>query len=82
MPRSIAHLRHIGCIFRADQKDVGHSDRDIYGVDVMENVFRGVQLLSDGTQAFSGDVVDLDLRVWLEGTAISAVRIRVLDPED
>jgi hypothetical protein len=39
-------------------------------------------LLSDGTPAFSGDVVDLDVRAWLAGTAISAVRIRVLDPDD
>lgn len=48
----------------------------------MENVFRGVQLLSDSTQAVSDDVVDLDIRVWLAGKAISGVHIKVLDPED
>jgi len=57
-------------------------DRDIHDVDVMENVFRGIQLLSDGTQVLSGNVVNLDVRAWLAGTAISAVRVRVLDPDD
>lgn len=80
--RRIAHLRHIGGIFRAPGRRVGRLDREIHDVDVMENVFRGVQLLSDSTQASSGDVVDLDVRVWLAGTAISAVRVRVLEPEE
>jgi hypothetical protein len=61
---------------------VAHFDRESYAVDVMENVFRGVQVLSDSTQAFSGHVTNLDFRAWLAGTAISSVHIRVLDPDD
>jgi hypothetical protein len=61
---------------------VVHFERDMHGVDVMENVFRGVQVLSDSTVAFSGDAIDLERRAWLAGTAISTVHIRVLEPED
>jgi hypothetical protein len=63
---------------------VAHLDREIHGVDVIENVFRGVQLLSDGTQTSWGDtdIVNLDVRAWLAGPAISAVRISVLDSDD
>jgi hypothetical protein len=78
------HLRHIDGIFRARSGAVGQLDRQIDGVDVMENVFRGVQLLTDGTQSLSDgvDLVDPSVRAWLGGTTISAVTIRVLDPED
>jgi hypothetical protein len=50
----------------------------------MENVFRGIQLITEGTEAFSRrtDLVDLGIRPWLAGTAISAVTIRVLVSED
>jgi len=81
MRRSITHLRRSDGILRAIGNGVVHFDRDTYGVDVMENVFRGVQVLSDSTQDFSGDVVDLDARAWLAGTAISRVHIRILEPE-
>jgi hypothetical protein len=57
-------------------------DPDRHVVDVIENVFRGVQVLSESTQAFSGDMIDLDVRAWLAGTAISTVHIRVLDPDN
>jgi hypothetical protein len=70
-------------IFCAGYPGVGHLDREIHGVDIMENVFRGVQLLSDGTQTGweDTDIVNLDLRAWVAGP-ISAVRISVLDPDD
>jgi hypothetical protein len=79
---SITHPRRIDGIECAPQNGVVHYDRDTYSVDVMENVFRGIQVLSDTTQGFSGDVVDLDVRAWLAGTAISAVYFRVLKPDD
>jgi hypothetical protein len=82
MCHTITHLRHIHGIVRAMHDSVVHVDRAIHDVDVMENVFRGVQLLSDSTKRFSGDVVDLDVRAWLAGTAISAVQISVLKNDD
>jgi len=60
---------------------VNHFDRDIHDLDVMENVFRGVQLLSEQPATSSSDVVSLDVRAWLAGTAISAVQVTVMDEE-
>jgi hypothetical protein len=57
-------------------------DRDIHDVDVMENVFRGVQLLSDDPATSSSDIVTLDVRAWLAGHAISAVHVTVLPDDD
>jgi hypothetical protein len=82
MRHTILHLRHNRGITCASHDSVAHVDRDMNGVDVMEHVFRGVQLLSDNTQTFSGDIVDLDVRAWFAGTAISAVHISVLDNGD
>ena len=75
-PLRINYLRHIDGILRALQEVVAHFDRKIHGVDVIENVFRGVQLLPDDSP--TTDMVDLDVRRWWAGTAISVVRISVL----
>jgi hypothetical protein len=61
---------------------VVHFDRDRHGVDVMENVFRGVQVLTDRTQSLFDDPMDAEVRAWLAGTTISTVHVRVLEPED
>lgn len=47
----------------------------------MENVFRGVQLVSEQPSTSTGDVVSLDVRTWLASTAISAVHVTVMDDE-
>jgi hypothetical protein len=54
----------------------------MYGVEVMENVFRGIQVLTDSTRGASGEVIHLDRRAWLVATTISAVHVKVLTPED
>jgi hypothetical protein len=60
---------------------VVHFDRDTHGVDVMENVFRGVQVLSDSTEP-SADTVDREVRAWFSGTAVSTVHIRIRKPDE
>jgi hypothetical protein len=61
---------------------VVHFEREMYGVDVLENVFRGVQVLSESTRAVSGQRVDFGVRECIAGTAISTVRVQVLDRDD
>jgi hypothetical protein len=81
-PSTTPRLRRFVGTVRAAVSGVAHFDRESYAVDVMENVFRGVQVLSDSTQAFSADIVNLDFRAWVAATAISSVHVRVLDPDD
>jgi hypothetical protein len=63
---------------------VGHLDRKVHGVDVIEHVLRGVQLLSDDKKPSVSDseIVDLHICSWLAGSPISAVRIDVLETDD
>jgi hypothetical protein len=63
---------------------MGHLDRKIHGVDVIEHVLRGVQLLADDEKPSAGDseIVDLDLCAWHAALPISAVHINVLKPDD
>ena len=63
---------------------MGRLDRKVHGVDVIEHVLRGVQLLSDDKKPFPRDseIVDLDLGTSLANSPISAVRIHVLETDD
>ena len=71
---------HVG-IRRAQSPYVDHFDRDIHDVDVIEHVFRGVQLLCEQQTTSSSDVASPDVPAWLAGTAITAVQVTVMDDE-